>query len=213
MKRNLTVKQQPLFLLLEGIDGSGKTTAASGLQHELTYRGINCAVFSEPTRGRYGTEIRHLLSRPEPDNAKLLELFILDRLEDIALHIQPALARNAIVILDRYYYSNAVYQAQSCKEAEEIAARNRAHGMPEPDRIYYFSLTPEEAMRRINARSAYAGKECFDNPERLRAVSRRYAHLLPHDTVHVDATADPADIVELILADIAAYQQQEESSA
>ncbi|MFW5807924.1 MAG: dTMP kinase [Spirochaetota bacterium] len=210
MRSKAGIRQQPLFLLLEGIDGSGKSTVASILHDTLQSRGIASAVYSEPTRGKYGKEIRTLLGSRKPDNTILLELFIQDRLEDIAKNITPSLENGSIVILDRYYYSNAAYQANSMDESDAIADRNRSYGMPEPDRIYYLQLSPKEAMDRIMTRLENTGRECFDNQDRLEAIAARYDHILPTGTVRIDARNSPESIVEEILSDIEAFQEREQ---
>jgi dTMP kinase len=120
--------------------------------------------------------------------------------EDVAVNINPALANNAVVILDRYYYSNAAYQAATFDEAFMIIQKNRKENIPEPDRIYYFDLSPEEAMLRITKHRK--NKECFDNSKILEEIAQRYNTILPNETVRIDARLEPEHITDLIVKDL-----------
>ena len=100
------------LVAIEGIDGAGKTTQAALLHEYLTSRELPAILTKEPTDSIYGQKIkklaqgeRHLVKPREEYN-----LFIEDRKLHVADLIQPALDKNAIVILDRYYFSTMAYQ-------------------------------------------------------------------------------------------------------
>lgn len=101
-----------LFVTIEGIEGSGKTTLASGLGRELTAAGREAVVTAEPGGGGVGDLIRALLLDPAnviSDRAELL-LFEAARAYHVDTRIRPDLERGAVVICDRYTDSSIAYQ-------------------------------------------------------------------------------------------------------
>ncbi|MBE3110089.1 MAG: dTMP kinase [Acidobacteria bacterium] len=95
-----------VLVVLEGIDGSGKTTQARSLLRRLRYRGYKAAFFREPTRGRWGREVKRLAARADSlTPAEELDLFVQDRRENVAINLVPALKAGKVVVLDRYYFS------------------------------------------------------------------------------------------------------------
>ncbi len=100
------------FIVLEGLDGAGTTTQAALLAEWLGARG-EVVQTREPTAGPIGRLIRSSL-RAEPDSpaeTSLPWLFAADRAEHLTRVIEPALARGAWVISDRYYHSSLAYQS------------------------------------------------------------------------------------------------------
>jgi dTMP kinase len=82
------------LIVLEGIDGVGKSTQARGLVRRLRYRGIDAVSLREPTRGCYGREIRRLAKAAGSlTPSQELDLFLLDRRENVDKRIRPALAQ------------------------------------------------------------------------------------------------------------------------
>ena len=128
--------KKPLFVFFEGIDGSGKSTACAETELVLLERNEPCLRLAEPTKGVHGAKIRSLLSQPlKPDPDVMLELFVKDREEDVACNIGPALNEGRIVLIDRYFYSNAAYQGASGIPYTRILKVNARYGFPVPDRI------------------------------------------------------------------------------
>lgn len=136
----------------EGIDGSGKTTQAEMSLNHLSCLGIQVKLFREPTNGKYGKVIRDILSGrlPKRSPEDVLDLFIKDREENVTLNIQPALKRNKVVLLDRYYYSTMAYQGALGIDVEEIRAKNESFA-PKPDLVLIFLVPVDRALSRIRA--------------------------------------------------------------
>src|SRR3989338_3957159 len=147
-----------VFIVFDGLDGSGKSTIAKMLQEYLSSE-KNCRVLltREPTGGQYGMEIRSILAREEnpKDNAeKMLGLFIKDRDEHLRNEIVPFLSKengkkNA-VICDRYYYSTIAFQSTQGIDAELLIEKNK-HFL-KPDIAFIMDITPEDALERIKNR-------------------------------------------------------------
>ena len=102
MKRNVDIRKS-LFIVFEGIDGSGKTTVSNMIEEFFENNGIDSVHFAEPSQGITGQKIRNLLKSPiAPDPDVMLGLFLEDREEDVSLRIKPSIESGKTVILDRY---------------------------------------------------------------------------------------------------------------
>ena len=102
-----------MFITLEGIEGSGKTTQIGYISAFLRQHGHDCVVTREPGGTPIGRKIRSILLDPDSKGmAHLTELclYLADRKEHLHKLIQPALRQQKIVICDRYSDATAVYQ-------------------------------------------------------------------------------------------------------
>ncbi len=190
----------PLFIVFEGIDGSGKTTLAGNI---FTYFSalVPAILLAEPTGGGRGTEIRKLLKvGTTNNNGKLLELFILDRADDVRLNIAPALAAGKMVIMDRYYHSNAAYQGTDERPPADIISMNRARGFPAPDRVYLVDISPEEALRRIKSRNSAV--DFYEDPRHLTRIRENYLSMADETFLVLDGTLAPRDLTGAVIADL-----------
>ena len=164
------MKGNGLFIVFEGIDGSGKSTQCGLLHRHALSLGIDAVRLAEPTEGPRGKEIRVMLrakkmAPPEEQH----RLFLLDRIDDAERNILPALGEGKTVIMDRYYHSNAAYQGAAGMAPERVIAENRAAGVPEPDRVYFIDTPPAVAMERIALRGGGEG-EIFEKERFLEGV-------------------------------------------
>ena len=101
------------FIVVEGIDGVGKSTLIKNLKEYFELIATNEVVTTrEPGATELGQQIRSMLLNPgqKIDPTAELLLFYADRAQHIADIIRPALERNAIVLCDRYDYSTVAYQ-------------------------------------------------------------------------------------------------------
>jgi dTMP kinase len=162
------------LVIFEGIDGSGKTTVHSILKEML--RDYDCFVFSkEPTDGVYGRKVREMLREGVGFSEELFYTILKDRAEHVDNLIKPALERGKIVVLDRYFISNMVYQSDSRLDLDYILLVNQMIA-PEPDLVIYFDVTVEEALKRLMAsRKEFS---VFETGEELRRVKENYESVL-----------------------------------
>ena len=172
-----------VFIVFEGIDGSGKSTHIKALAKELKGRGYNVIQTSEPSKDRIGNFIRRYAERNDhrltPETEALL--FAADRFEHVMTVVEPALKRGRIVISDRYLYSSLAYQGAGGLDLDWIREMNRF--APKPDLGILLDLLPEFSLQRVERR-----KTVFEVSDYLRKVRNIYLRLVEEgDLVKVDA--------------------------
>ncbi|MEO8352677.1 MAG: dTMP kinase [Chthoniobacteraceae bacterium] len=145
---------RPGFLLvIEGIDGAGKSTLQRELAAWCTQRGFETVCGREPTDGPHGRALRASARGGRLPPKTELELFLKDRAEHVKELIQPSLARGAVVILDRYSFSTAAYQGARGLNPAAIIAANEAFA-PIPDLVLLLDLDPASGHARIGQRGS-----------------------------------------------------------
>lgn len=185
-----------VLLAFEGIDGSGKSTQAKKFVDWARAQGFEVVSSREPTDGPWGKKIRearfsHRLS-PEDE----LAAFINDRKEHVETLINPALARGALVVVDRYYYSTVAYQGARGLDPQALLAKNRAFA-PIPDLVVLVDVDPKAALERIHARGQ--GQDLFENLGALTKVRALFLSLVdPHVAVIDGARAPDAVFADVL---------------
>jgi len=172
-----------VFIVFEGIDGSGKSTHIKALAEELRSRGYSVLQTSEPSKDRIGNFIRRYAERNDsrltPETEALL--FAADRFEHVKTVIEPALRKGRIVISDRYLYSSLAYQGAGGLEVDWIREMNRF--APKPDLGILLDILPEFSLQRVNRR-----KTVFEDSDYLRKVRNIYLKLVEKgELVRIDA--------------------------
>lgn len=166
-----------VFVVFEGIDGSGKSTSVAEIHSRLTKLGVRSLILREPTEKTDASrEIRRILRTvsdiDEKTNRDLLDLFLIDRLWDIRTQIEPALHSGNVVLLDRYYLSTAAYQALDMTATRNIMADYFAESsILKPDMLVYLNLPVKEAISRLGNRR---DKDVFETESRLTEIAARY---------------------------------------
>ena len=194
------MKQTPFFIVFEGIDGSGKSTQCELLFRHVSSLGLAAVRLFEPTDGKWGQKIRKVLEgKVAASPEEQLELFLRDRSYDVEKNIMPALKKNNIVIMDRYYYSNAAYQGAAGVPAEEVILKNRNMRVPEPDRVYCIDLPPYIALQRIAQRNGR--KDIFERGPFLDTVRNLFLSLADDSFLVIDGRMKVEEIFEKIRSD------------
>ena len=192
-----TVMKKGFLFVLEGIDGAGKSTQARSLRRRLRARGCDVVSLREPTRGRYGREIRRKAKEVgslTPDEE--LELFLKDRRENVERHIAPALTAGKVVVLDRYYYSTIAYQGAKGLDPASIRRVNERFA-PRPDLVFILDLPASAGLGRISGRKSR--DVLFEREGYLRRVRRLFQGFRGKTVIHIDAGQDRTEIGRLIL--------------
>lgn len=142
-----------MFITLEGIEGSGKTTQLKHIEAFFSRKGLETVITREPGGTVVGEKIRAVLLNPDIEPmAPLTELFLYeaDRIEHLEKIIRPALADGKIVVCDRFYDATVVYQGYGRGLDREMIARlhRTILGDLEPDLTILFDLAPEIGLDR-----------------------------------------------------------------
>ena len=142
-----------MFITIEGIEGSGKTSQMEHMAGFLKKNGHDCVVTREPGGTRIGKKVRGILLDPESKDidpkAELL-LYLADRAQHIQRLIKPALSSGKTVLCDRYYDATMVYQGFG--RGLDIGLINRLHKLIfddlKPDITILLDLPPEIGLAR-----------------------------------------------------------------
>ncbi|MEM7296141.1 MAG: dTMP kinase [Pseudomonadota bacterium] len=144
------------FISFEGIDGSGKSTQARKLSEALSMRGQDVVLTREPGGSPGAEEIRALVLTGEPDRwSPVTEalLFTAARRDHLERVIEPALARGAVVVCDRFADSTRVYQGATRGDMREmVEALHRLAVKREPDLTVLIDMDPKVGLTRAKAR-------------------------------------------------------------
>lgn len=206
------------LIVIEGIDGAGKTTQVKKLGVRLAesrYGKEGVETFRQPSDGPIGKMIRSFLSgEADIDPQAVPLLFAADRLDAQAKFVWPALREGRHVVLDRYVLSNVAYQAaivqqtKGIHEAWELA--QWIGGMEQnticPHLMIVLSLHVEEAARRRLVRDQKA--TLYEKNDLLHLVANKYADAkqwlrhAPWKTVHVDASGSVDETHERVWAEV-----------
>lgn len=183
-------------MVVEGIDGAGKSTLARALVERLRALGHEVVASREPTDGPHGTRLRQSATTGRLSPAEELETFIADRREHVSELLLPSLAAGKIVVLDRYYFSTAAYQGSRGLDWRSILERNESFA-PEPDVLLIPELAIEHSLERIRARGDVANEfERIDNLQKVDAVFRA---LERPELTRLDATLPPGVLCDRAL--------------
>lgn len=204
-----------MFITLEGLDGSGKSTQARHIQSHLSAQGYDVLLTREPGGTPIGDQIRHVLH--SLDNGEMvpaaeLLLYNASRAQLVAEVLRPHLAAGGVVLCDRFYDSTLAYQGYGHGLDLDVLRTviTFATGGLRPDLTILLDITPEDGLNRRKQASLF-GEEWnrMDEMELAfhRRVYRGYQDLLraePERWVRVDAARPVADVSADVLRLLAA---------
>ncbi|MDR1992063.1 MAG: dTMP kinase [Nitrososphaerota archaeon] len=160
-----------IFIVLEGLDGSGKTTQAKILAQRLS-ESYSTYLTAEPSCGKIGTFIRECCLYEQmrlPIEAEAL-LFAADRIEHMQAELKPALEQGKLVICDRYLYSSLAYQGNSGLSLDWIKTIN-ARAL-QPDFSVFLDVPPERVLERLRRKKSVM--ETLEVQRRVREVYLKF---------------------------------------
>lgn len=145
-----------MFIVLEGVDGSGKSTQAKNIVEYIreNYPNRKIVLTREPggTFMHVSESIREILLKNHMDDYTRALLYAASRYEH-QLQIKKWIENGFIVICDRYIYSSLAYQSNDKLSIEEIMQINRYNDIIKPDYILFFRINMDTYRRRKEARS------------------------------------------------------------
>ncbi len=178
-----------LFIVIEGLDGAGKTTHSKALQKTLKSKGLKALLTTEPSSSPVGRFVRAtLLQRRKVDPETEALMFAADRYTHLKDEIVPALESGKHVISDRYVYASIAYQGAQGLDTKWIREINRF--ARRPDLGIYLDVPAEIGLGRIERT-----KSLLEKIELQRKVREIYLELVSAgELVSVDANRPRAEI-------------------
>ena len=168
------------FLVIEGIDGSGKSYQATEFGRRLRNIGVDAIVTEEPwLEDSIGTLIKKALydKRESLDIRTLQLLYIANRSNHLHRVVEPAISSGKTVITSRYWMSTAVYGGMFSTDPY-FDMKHFVHinePFMKPDAVFHISVKPEEAFRRLAKQRRLTDR--FEKLELIRKQSEGYSEL------------------------------------
>lgn len=197
------------FIVIEGLDGSGKDTQITRLRDTLTAHGEKVHITGEPTQYATGGLIRDALAGiTKRTTFELAGLFLADRIvhcQNPTDGIKVLLERGITVICERYYYSSLAYQGMDTGLDWLMPSNLNCPAILKPDLCIFLDVPAETADKRIE--KGRASREIFEQKETIERVRRQYFKvfdMLPgHNIKIINAARTPdevaADILKCVL--------------
>lgn len=184
-----------VFICIEGLDGSGKTTHAHKLVRNLKEKGFDAIYTTEPSRGELGTFIRGTILEGKKRVPRVVEavLFAVDRIEHLEKDVKPALEKGKVVVSDRCVYSSLAYQGSAGLDLEWIEDINR-FALP-ADLGIYIDVPPEVVVKRIRRK-----KSVMERLEIQRKVKEVYMKFVNNGKLRpIDGNRKKSEVQQNIL--------------
>lgn len=175
------------LIVIEGIDGSGKSTCAQNLTGKLNSMNIKTVYTFEPTRLYYGAKLRESMLSENLDGKEELSLFVEDRKEHIKYMIKPMIEDGYFIVLDRYFYSSIAYQGAKGIDINHIINMHKDF-IVKPDIVFIFHLPIDIALNRIISKRGIADR--FENETYLKKVDKIFRSFNESYIYHIDTDKD-----------------------
>jgi dTMP kinase len=199
--------EQKLFIVLEGIDGSGKSTQANLLKQYFLDRQQLAIISSQPSNGIIGNLIRQALKQriiftKDPDlfDAQMAYLFAADRHDHLYNDIDgvfKTIASGWHVISTRYYFSSLAYNCHSREQYDFVKQLNAR--FPNPDLTIYLDIPVDVSLNRLQQRGQ---TEIYETRIKLTKVRDNYQQIFANYNgaiLKIDGTKDAKIIQQEII--------------
>jgi len=193
------------FIVLEGLDGSGKSTQARMIEEYLVSRGFEVMRTGEPQSDRpTGKLLREILGGNEKCDPRVTAaLFAADRIDHVTRPggILEAIVRGSFVICDRYYLSNLAYNSSECGFDWIAQLNSEAARLCKPDLHIFVDVPPERSFDRLKNRQA---TEIYEKLDYLARVRKNYLAVFEklkdsENIAVIDGTPDKETVFREIL--------------
>lgn len=191
-----------LFIVFEGIDGSGTSTQVNLLKEYFTEKSVKATVTSEPSNGPIGNLIRQgMKQRIVFNNNKnyfdqqMAYLFAADRHDHLYNQndgVFHNLKKGFHVISTRYYFSSFAYHCDNQEDLNFVRDLNKK--FPDPDIVIYIDNPVKVSLGRINKRSV---QDIYENEEKLTKVKNNYEAIFAEyngNLLRIDGEKPPLEI-------------------
>ncbi|MBW6462196.1 MAG: dTMP kinase [DPANN group archaeon] len=187
-----------MFVVFEGLDGSGSSTQVALLKKALGDLGHKVHITKEPTNNIIGGLIRGQLTKDWKTGPECLQLlFAADRAHHLEREIMPAINQGNIVVSDRYFFSTMAFGGIDI-DIDWLKKINERFLVP--DLTFFIKVPASECVRRISA--SRFELELFEEEKKLEQVWVNYETLAGEfDNVYVvDGTQSVEGVHEDIMA-------------
>ena len=194
-----------IFIVLEGIDGCGKSSQSKLLFDWLNENKIEAIFTHEPTSGEIGSLLTSKYLKEVDLPLVDAFLFCADREEHLKRTVLPALEQGKVVVSDRYYHSTLAYQQAQGLELNWLLELNK--NFIKPDLTIIIDLEPELAVERIekDENRKMEDRKKFEKVEFLKKVRKNFLDLkkiLKEKIVVVNGEASKEKVFEAILKEV-----------
>lgn len=172
-------RKKGLFIVIEGIDSSGKSTQADLLRDYFIATGSKAVISPEPTDGSIGKLIREAMQKraifiedSQRFDEQMAYLFAADRhyhLYNDVDGVFKLINQQCNVITTRYYFSSLAYNCRTPEEFKFVSRLNQK--FPQPDLVIYIDIPIEVCLERLSERSC---REIYENKRKLEKVRQNY---------------------------------------
>ncbi len=169
------------FIVVEGLDGSGKSTQIKMLKEYLESKGEKVYMTAEPSEGRIGKTLREMLSEDIPTDMYFQAgMFLADRIDHCTNPengIKKMLEEGYTVISDRYYYSTFAYQGTKSDMDYIMKINLDCPAILRPDVCIFLDLNPEICKGRIDTNRGKT--EMYEkNIEVMKSIRKNFLDVL-----------------------------------
>lgn len=196
------------FVVLDGVDGCGKSTQARRLVAGLQARGWAVEHLREPGGTPEGEALRALLLDRDSVLSPGVEalLFCAARRQLLERRVGPALAAGTAVVCERFHPSTFAYQAAAggLDEGPLLDLLHGWAGSPEPARVLLLDLPVNDASRRRGAATDRIEDRGLEFQEAVRSGLERYAELAGDLVARIDGTGSEDEVAQRIWDEVEA---------
>lgn len=166
-----------MFVTIEGLDGSGKSTVIESIKKRYP----DAVITAEPSELWTGKQVRRCLSDESIDPLTDFYFFMGDRVHHIQNEVRPAVEQGKLVVSDRYADSTRAYQSVGLAQSDHFYEQSDAELFIEqvmgpwnyePDLTIYIDISVDTAIERSS------GDEKYENREFLEQVNENYERLV-----------------------------------
>lgn len=200
--KNCTDSKKPLFIVFEGLDGSGKSTQIKLLSKRMEEKCRRVYVTAEPTISATGGLIRDSLNGSfKRTSCELAGMFLADRIAHNASPIngiRKFLQDGSDVICDRYYYSSFAYQGTDEDSLKWVIESNlNCPEIIKPDLCIFLDADPISCQERMQGRAVLEIYE--DSTEKLAQTRKKFFNVFERlkniENIRIVNASNPAELV------------------
>ena len=188
------------FIVIEGLDGSGKTTQANLLAERLS-SSYKVVCTAEPSQGKVGKFIREccLYENKRLPVAVEALLFAADRMEHLENEVKPAVDEGKLVVCDRYIYSSLAYQGSAGLDLSWIKQINSC--ALNPDYAVFVDVPPERVIERLQRRKSVM--ETLEIQRKVREIYLKY--VANGELVRVDGDKSKLQVADDLFSTVSGF--------